>query len=174
MHGRARIAWGRKEDLGRGFLAARRLTRRPTRVPHLTLPCRTFCRQPPAAGDVPAFCEASTLQNTPGLLDGFCTEPCTEEQIAISSGGSLLFLRVSDIEWLEETRTGVAVHAGSEMHLLDDTLSAVAARLPAGRFLRFGPSTLVNTEQIKELQPLCDGASRVLLRKGGRLLLSAR
>ena len=54
-------------------------------------------------------------------------------------------------------------------HLLRDTLSAVAAKLPSDRFLRLNRSTLVNIAQIKELQPAVQGGYDVLLRDGTQL-----
>jgi two-component system LytT family response regulator len=103
------------------------------------------------------------------MLDGFCPEPCQEEQFAVHCGGRMLFLRAGDVEWLEEADGGVALHVGKEIHLLQGTLAAVAARLPPGGFLRIAPSTLVNVQQIKEFQPMCHDRCAVVLRNGFRL-----
>jgi two-component system LytT family response regulator len=106
-----------------------------------------------------------------GLLEGFCPEPRQEEQIALNSNGRLLLLQLANIDWLEATGNRVALHAGKETHLLDDSLSTVAAKLPPDRFLRVGPSALVNVAQIKEVRPLCQGEWRLVLRSGMRLML---
>jgi two-component system LytT family response regulator len=103
------------------------------------------------------------------MLDGFCPEPCPEEQIAVNSNGLMLFLRLADVEWLEAVDNCVALHVGKQMHLLRETLAAVAAKLPSDRFLRIGPSTLVNIAQIKELQPMFHGRCGMLLHNGTRL-----
>jgi two-component system, LytTR family, response regulator len=103
------------------------------------------------------------------VLEGFCPEPRAEEQIALNSNGLMLFLRLADVEWLEAGDHCVWLHIGKETHALPDTLGALVAKLPAGRFLRIGPRTLVNVQQIKDLQPLRHRRCRVLLRSGTRL-----
>jgi two-component system, LytTR family, response regulator len=108
-------------------------------------------------------------QSPDKVLEGFCPEPRSEERIAVIADGLMLFLRLTDIEWLEETDNCVVVHVGKETHVLRDTLAAVAAKMPTGRFRRIARGTLVNVEQIKELQPMRYGRCGVLLRSGTRL-----
>ncbi len=103
------------------------------------------------------------------VLEGFCPEPCPEEQIAVNSKGLMLFLRLADIEWLEAVDHRVLLHLGKETHVLRDSLAVIVAKLPRGRFLRIGPQTLVNVQQIKDLQPLRHRRCRVVLRSGTRL-----
>jgi hypothetical protein len=103
------------------------------------------------------------------LLEGFCPEPRQEEQIAVTSNGLMIFLRLADIEWVEAVGQGVALHVGQMTHLLRYTLPALAAKLPPDRFLRLNRSTLVNIAQIKELQPTFQGGYDVLLRDGTRV-----
>ena len=81
-------------------------------------------------------------------------------------------LRLADIDWLEAADQCVALHVGQETHLLNDTLAALMAKLPPGRFLRISPTALVNLGRIKRLRPMCQGEWRVLLRNGTRLTLT--
>ena len=110
-------------------------------------------------------------QKSDKVLEGFCPEPRPEEQIVVNSNGLMLCLRLADIEWLKAANNCVALHVGKETHVLRETLAAVAAKLPANRFLRINPSTLVNTRQIKELHPISHGNCGVLLHNGTRLPL---
>jgi two-component system LytT family response regulator len=103
------------------------------------------------------------------VLDGFCPEPHPEEQIALNRNGLMLFLRLADIEWLEAADNRVALHVGRETYVLRETLAALVAKLPPGRFRRIAPCTLVNVAQIKELQPLRHRRCAVVLRSGTRL-----
>jgi two-component system LytT family response regulator len=103
------------------------------------------------------------------VLEGFCPESHLEEQIAVNSNGLMLFLRLADVEWLEEADDCVSLHVGKETHVLRETLAAMDDKLPPGRFLRVGPRTLVNVQQIKDLQPLRHRRCAVLLRSGTRL-----
>jgi two-component system, LytTR family, response regulator len=94
------------------------------------------------------------------------------ERLAFKTGDRILFLRVAEIHWLEAVGDNVRLHAGEEVHLLNEMLDAVEARLPADGFLRISRSTIVNLEQIRELHPLLQGEYLVLLQNGTRLVLS--
>jgi two-component system LytT family response regulator len=125
----------------------------------------------PESGQLFARPKRLARQKLDGLLEGFCPEPCQEEQIAVNSNGLILFLQLADVEWVEAADNCVELHVGQQTHRLRSTLAAVAARLPPDRFLRASRSTLVNIEQIKELQPLSHGGCSVRLRNGTRLIL---
>ena len=129
-----------------------------------------YCHQPIASQTSAPFKWVAPLKSEK-ILEGFCPEPRQEEQLAVNSGGLMVFLRLADIEWLEAADNRVALHVGRETHLLRETLAAVAAKLPPDRFLRLSPSALVNVGQIKELRSLLDGQWAVLLRNGTRLIL---
>ena len=109
-------------------------------------------------------------ENADKVLEGFCPEPHAEEQIAVNANGLMLFLPVADIEWLEATGSGVALHDGHQTHELSETLAAIVAKLPPGRFRRLGARTLVNIHQIADMQPMRHGRCGVLLRSGTRLI----
>ena len=128
----------------------------------------------PAAAQVPAPFKSPTPQPLDGLLDGFCPEPRVEERLAVNSNGRLLLLRLADIDWLEAAANCVELHIGKETHLLGDTLTAVATKLPPGRFLRLSPSVLVNVRRTKNLRQLCRGEWQVLLHNGTRLTSTYR
>jgi hypothetical protein len=166
------MGWRGDRGRGRGSLAARRLTALSPRAPGRALPGRkTDCREG-AGGEGPARFNPPAPEKAEGLLEGFCPEPQPEEQVAVNSNGRLLLLRLADIDWLEATDNCVALHVGTETHPLEDTLGAVMAKLPPGRFLRISPSALVNVGQIKDLRPMCQSEWRVLLRNGTRLTLT--
>ncbi len=109
-----------------------------------------------------------------GLLDGFCPEPGVEAQLALTSNGRLLLLRLADVEWLHAIDNTVCVRIGSESHLLVETLEAVEAKLPPGLFLRISRHVLVNVRQIKQWRQLCTGECQILLRNGTRLVAMAQ
>jgi two-component system LytT family response regulator len=80
-------------------------------------------------------------------------------------------VKTGDIDWIEAADNYVSLHVGKESHLLRETMTAVEARMPK-QFLRISRSTIVNTERIKELQPLFHGEYAVILRDGTKLTLS--
>lgn len=93
------------------------------------------------------------------------------ERIAVKSEGRVVFVNVPDIDWVEAADNYVALHVGKESHLLRETMTSLEARLPKP-FLRISRSTIVNTDRIKELQPLFHGDYAVILKDGTKLTLT--
>jgi two-component system LytT family response regulator len=93
------------------------------------------------------------------------------DRIAIKGDGRFVFVKTSDIDWVEAADNYVSLHVGKDSHLLRETMSSIETRLPK-QFLRISRSVIVNTERIKELQPLFHGEYTVILRDGTKLTLS--
>jgi two-component system LytT family response regulator len=93
------------------------------------------------------------------------------DRIAVKSEGRVVFVKTGDIDWVEAADNYVSLHVGKDSHLLRETMTSIESRLPK-QFLRISRSTIVNTERIKELQPLFHGEYAVILRDGTRLTLS--
>lgn len=96
------------------------------------------------------------------------------DRLAIKSNGRIFFVKVDDINWLDAAHNYVELHVGKESHLLRQTVEAIEARLPAEKFVRISRSVIVNTERVKQLQPLFHGEYAVILADGTRLTLSRR
>ena len=86
--------------------------------------------------------------------------------------GRVIFLRSTEIEWLEAEGNYVKLHVAGVAHLFRETLSALEADLPPDQFLRISRSVIVNLDSVRELQPLFYGDYAVLLRDGTKLTLS--
>ena len=95
----------------------------------------------------------------------------SSDRIAVKADGRIVFVKMGDIDWIEAADNYVSLHVGKESHLLRETMSSVEGRVPK-EFLRISRSTIVNTERIKELQPLFHGEYAVILRDGTKLTLS--
>ena len=93
------------------------------------------------------------------------------DRIPVKSEGRVLFVNIPEIDWVEAADNYVVLHVGRESHLLRDTMNALEERLPR-QFLRISRSTIVNTERIKELQPLFHGEYAVILRDNTKLTLT--
>jgi two-component system, LytTR family, response regulator len=96
--------------------------------------------------------------------------PATD-RIPVKNEGRVVFVKTAEIDWVEAADNYVCLHVGKDAHLLRETMNAIEARLPK-EFLRINRSTIVNTERIKELQPLFHGEYAVILRDGTKLTLS--
>jgi two-component system LytT family response regulator len=103
-------------------------------------------------------------------LANFLTAQLTpRSRLIVKSGGRVLFVSVAEIAWIEAIGNYVALHVGQDKHLLRGPLCELEERLPPGRFLRIHRSTLVNIDAVREVHPLFQGESVVLLKDGTRL-----
>ena len=94
------------------------------------------------------------------------------ERLVIKSGGRVLFLKASEIDYVEAAGNYLNLYVGKETHLIRETMQSLESRLDPDRFLRIHRSTIVNLERIKELQPWFGGEYVVILRDGRKLTLS--
>jgi two-component system, LytTR family, response regulator len=93
-------------------------------------------------------------------------------RLAVKVEGRVLLIKTTDVDWIEAADNYVSLHVGAHTHLLRETMASIETRLDPARFLRISRSTIVNIEQIKELQPLFHGEHVVVLRDGTKLTLS--
>ena len=95
--------------------------------------------------------------------------PPGSDRLAIRSGDRVLYLRVSDIDWIEAADDLVRLHVGKAIHDHRATMNQIEQRLPASRFIRIHRSTIVNVERIREFQPWFQGDWILVLADGTRL-----
>jgi two-component system LytT family response regulator len=93
-------------------------------------------------------------------------------RIIVRSVGRSIFVNIEDIDWIEADRSYVVLHAGTDTHLIRDSLRQMEAKLDPAKFVRIHRSAIVNLDRVKELQPLVNGDQIVLLADGTRLTLS--
>jgi two-component system LytT family response regulator len=103
------------------------------------------------------------------LIEAMRTERTALDRIAVKADGRVLFIRVSEIDWIEADDDLVRIHAGKTVHAHRSTLTHLEERLPASKFLRVHRSTLVNVDRIKEIQPWFQGDWVLILHDGTRL-----
>jgi len=94
------------------------------------------------------------------------------QRLIIKSSGSIRFVRVEEIDWIESAGNYVSLHVGGKSHLLRETMRRLESRLDPRRFVRIHRVAIVNVERIVELQPLPSGDYRVILEDGKELALS--
>ena len=120
----------------------------------------------------PANGEAPVEQRLINLLDDLGGERRYSKRIVVKSSGRIHFVKVDEIDWVEAEGNYVRLHVGAHSHLLRETMKGMEGALDPDRFIRIHRSTIVNTERIKELQPLFHGEYAVLLQDGTRLVAS--
>jgi two-component system LytT family response regulator len=106
------------------------------------------------------------------LVEDLRRERAYPEWFLLRKDGRSYFLRVRDIEWIESSRNNVRLHAGSEVHVLQETTSGIEVKLDPKRFMRIHRSTIVNIERIKEMHPWFNGDYSVTMRDGTQLTMS--
>jgi two-component system LytT family response regulator len=94
------------------------------------------------------------------------------DRIVLRTAGRILFLNVSEIDWIEAAGVYVQLHAGSRVHLYRSSVVHLLQRLNPREFVRVHRSTIVNTSRIVELQPRSHGDYTVFLEGGKQLTLS--
>lgn len=96
----------------------------------------------------------------------------TVDRVAVRNNGRVVFLKVSDIDWIEASDNYVCLHAGKDTHVVRETMSELERRLDPALFIRVHRSAIVNLDRVKELQPWFRGDYRVVLNDGTELTLT--
>jgi two-component system LytT family response regulator len=99
-------------------------------------------------------------------------ESSTEGRLVIRAKGRVVFLNLSEIDWIEASANYVQLNVGKESHLFRETISRVSERLNPNHFVRIHRSTIVNVRKIKELIPVNSGEYIVVLKNGKELSCS--
>ena len=97
-----------------------------------------------------------------------------QERLVIRSAGQILFLRISEIDWIEAADYYACLHVGSATHLLRRSMSDLDRDLDQAIFCRIHRSTIVNLNRVRTLALNQDGERDVLLDNGTALRLSRR
>lgn len=93
-------------------------------------------------------------------------------RIAVKTGERTVFVKTAQIDYVEAAGNYVVLHAGKDSHVVRETLAALEGQLDPKKFIRISRSTLVNADQIRELQPLFKGEHVVVLHNGRQLALT--
>jgi two-component system LytT family response regulator len=111
-------------------------------------------------------------ENLAGLLAALRKESQKGDRLVFKHNGRVVFIRPETVDWVEADGNYVRVHAGGAAHHFRETLTALEAQLPAGKFMRISRSIIVNLDRIKECQPLFYGDYVVILHNGAKLSMS--
>lgn len=101
-------------------------------------------------------------------------QPLPPNRLVVRSPGQLLFLNVSDIDWIEAASYYACLHVGGETHIIRRTLSGLERDLGEGKFIRIHRSIIVNLDRIQGLELHSSGEYEVVLKSKVRLRLSRR
>jgi two-component system, LytTR family, response regulator len=94
------------------------------------------------------------------------------DRILLKSSGEIIFLKTSEIDWIEAEGDYVKFHVTGRTHLMRGTMAALEERLDPTRFIRIHRSTIVNADRLRKLSPSFEGEYAVVLQDGTKLRLS--
>jgi two-component system LytT family response regulator len=94
------------------------------------------------------------------------------DRILLKSSGEIIFLKTSEIDWIEAEGDYVKFHVAGRTHLMRGTMAALEERLDPTRFIRIHRSTIVNADRLRKLSPSFEGEYAVVLQDGTKLRLS--
>ena len=100
------------------------------------------------------------------------------ERIAVREGTRVTLVPVDAVEWVKAEDDYVLIRSGGRNHLKHQTLADLAARLPAGAFVRVHRSWVVNVDRLSSLEEgktavMADG-ERVPVSRAGAARLKER
>jgi two-component system, LytTR family, response regulator len=103
------------------------------------------------------------------LLDSVRKNSTYLKRLAIKSAGRIVFIRATEIDWIEATGNYVTLHVGRSTYLVRTTMNAFVERLDAAQFVRIHRSTAVNLDRVQEILPWFQGEQVLRLKDGTEL-----
>jgi hypothetical protein len=131
-------------------------------------------------GPLVAFCVVAfiALVHAVRLFERGRAEPAAEQSasylssIAVRERGRVTLVDVARVDWIETQGNYLALHAGSAVHLIRDSLARLEARLDPAHFLRVHRRIVVAADRIETVTPLGAGDAQLRLKDGTELRLS--
>jgi two-component system LytT family response regulator len=96
------------------------------------------------------------------------------DHFVIKGVGQVIFVKISEIDWIEAADYYACLHVRKESHLLRRRMSELEKELDQAVFCRIHRSSIVNLNRVRKLETNEDGEYEVLLETGCRLRLSRR
>lgn len=115
---------------------------------------------------------AQSLAHT--LAHSLALESPRAQRLVVKSQGRVLFINITDIDWIEAAGYYACLHVASETHIMRRTLAELERDLGEERFIRIHRSLIVNFERIHGLEVRETGEYEVVLKSQVRLRLSRR
>lgn len=90
-------------------------------------------------------------------------------RLPVKNDRGVALVPLAEIHWIEAEGDIVKLHTAKGAQILRTTMADLETRLTSGPFARIHRSTIVNTDQIQEIQPLFKGGYEIVLKSGARL-----
>jgi two-component system LytT family response regulator len=96
------------------------------------------------------------------------------KRLVVKSAGQALFIKISEIDWIEAADYYVCLHVAKKSHLLRRSLLEIDQALDQTAFCRIHRSAIVNLDRVRGIEVNEAGGHSVVLDDGTRLRLSRR
>lgn len=106
------------------------------------------------------------------LLEKMTAEREHLEWLTVKKDERIMLLRAADVHWIEAQGNYVSLKLAENSQLLRETMDNLESQLDPRTFVRIHRSTIVNINQIKELQVWARGEYRVVTHSGKAFTLS--
>lgn len=100
------------------------------------------------------------------------TERGGMHRLIVKSAGRVVFLRTSEVDWIEAADYYACLHVGSRTHLVRRSMSDLERDLDPKMFCRTHRSSIVNIARVRELRLDSNGEYEVALLDGTKLKVS--
>ncbi len=115
-----------------------------------------------------ALCAFAVIGHALNLFPRRTARPATAlaQTVAIKTRGRLGYLDLASVEWIEAQGNYLALHVAGASHLIRGTLQNFAGRLDPRQFIRVHRRVIVAVGRIREIEPLANGDSSLILVDG--------
>lgn len=94
------------------------------------------------------------------------------QRLLVKEDGRVVVVPVADVDWVEAADNYVKLHTAQRVWMLRSSIRDVERQLAPAGFARAHRSAIVNIRRVRELQPLFNGESVIVLHSGTKVTLS--
>jgi len=114
------------------------------------------------------------LSRAKNQVEAAVAKPNRLERLAVKRAGEVLFLKPSEVDWIEAADYYVCLHVATKSHLLRRSMAELENDLDPTIFCRVHRSAIVNLNRVKSVAVNEEGEYDVILEDKTRLRLSRR
>lgn len=97
-----------------------------------------------------------------------------DDALLIRARGRVRRIPFDAIDWIGAAGDYAEIHSEGRAHLIEESLTSLAARLPAADFARIHRGALIRLDRVRAIDPIGRGDAQVRLATGQELRLSRR
>lgn len=94
--------------------------------------------------------------------------------LVVKTEGHLAVLKFHEIHSVVALNHICAIHAGTDRHIVRETLAAIESQLPANSFLRVNRGAIINIDHVRAIHPKSHGDAVAEMRNGQAHTISRR